>query len=321
MNRRILSALLAALLLTLTGCQFARDELQENSTQDRLIGVLITKEALDLYDMDRYLDDHLVDLLDGGEIAPGVEYAQKLYATLAARTLTNDETGETTEICEYTFEDTDGMALMAPTVVDPETGEGYLSSHGDDGISDAHFAFHTTDDGESLEITGTVYLAPLDESIVTLYLNSIFQTSDGRVYALPGSGVSLSTDSAAGSLFTRAEESTSTETSGSKTQTVSSRVEISIAAMAVPERIVVNQMSAQHVLLSQVEFLPGELPEMLTSLPDAEYFVVETHQRQSSGESGVSRALYDRASDSVTVFERRDDGVCIQQTINIEWPS
>lgn len=317
MNKRILSALLAALLLTLTGCQFAREDLQETSTQDRLIGVLITKEPLDLYDAEL----SAADLLNGGKIVPGDESIHHLYATLTSRTLTNDETGETTEISEYIFEDTDGMALMAPTVVDPETGESYVSSHGDDGVSDAHFAFHTTDDGESLEITGTVYLAPLDVSPVVLYLNSIFQTTDGHVYAQRGNGVSLSTDNAAGSLFTYAEESTSTETSGGETQTASSRVEISIAAMAVPERIIVNQINARHALLSQAEFLPGELPETLTAMPNAEYFVVETHQRQPSGETSISRALYDRASDGVAVFERRNDGVCIQKTITIEWAS
>ena len=49
------------LLLTLMcGCQLAKEDLSsENMQRDRLIGVFITLEHLDLFDDERYLEDNL----------------------------------------------------------------------------------------------------------------------------------------------------------------------------------------------------------------------------------------------------------------------
>lgn len=55
-----LSVLLLMQLLMLTllsGCQLAREDEGENG--DRLVGVFVTTEYIDLFDMERYLNDNL----------------------------------------------------------------------------------------------------------------------------------------------------------------------------------------------------------------------------------------------------------------------
>ena len=49
--------LILIFVLSLSGCQLARTDLE--STGDRLVGVLVTEEYLDLFDMEAYLNDNL----------------------------------------------------------------------------------------------------------------------------------------------------------------------------------------------------------------------------------------------------------------------
>lgn len=76
------AALLCLLLATmLTGCQLARPETV--AEVDRLIGVYVTLEPLDLFDFEAYFNDHAKELLaGGGEIGPedAAAYGGRLYA-------------------------------------------------------------------------------------------------------------------------------------------------------------------------------------------------------------------------------------------------
>ena len=94
MNRHLLVTLSLLLMFLLTGCQLAKDDLQQPSRTDRLVGVFLTQEHLDLFDMDRYMDDHINDLLKGGVIENGSAYQDKLYASETVHSSYNTETGE-----------------------------------------------------------------------------------------------------------------------------------------------------------------------------------------------------------------------------------
>ena len=70
MNRKIFAVFLAFFILLMsTGCQLAREDMAENRSGDKLIGVFITKEYLDLFDIESYFNDNIHKISPGGSIA------------------------------------------------------------------------------------------------------------------------------------------------------------------------------------------------------------------------------------------------------------
>ena len=70
MNKKVTVTCLAlALLVSLCGCQLAQPEGSNSSKADRLVGVFVTTEYLDLYDADAYLEEYLKN--NAGSISDG----------------------------------------------------------------------------------------------------------------------------------------------------------------------------------------------------------------------------------------------------------
>ena len=177
--------------MALSGCRLAREDGQGQAS-DRLIGVLITAEWLDLFDADAWLQDNVDTgawLQNGGGgviVADGdtSAYQGRLYAELTERTLTNEETGETLTGQEYRFPDTEGLVCIVPRIL-PENGEDYLSAVADDAAEcSVHLAY--TDDGDEINLDVTVYLTVNGDpdEIHAAYINPVYQAADGSVYTI-----------------------------------------------------------------------------------------------------------------------------------------
>ena len=84
MMKRITAIILAVLMLS--GCQLASEEKREDPIQDRLVGVFVTFEQMDLeFDIEGWLSDNPGALGDGDitlDPAEGMEYAGRLPAVL-----------------------------------------------------------------------------------------------------------------------------------------------------------------------------------------------------------------------------------------------
>ena len=80
--------LVVSFILGVTGAvTFAKDEPADNTdgtSKDRLIGVFITTEHLDLFDFESYFQDNANKVMSGGEISSSdsAPYQGKLYAIL-----------------------------------------------------------------------------------------------------------------------------------------------------------------------------------------------------------------------------------------------
>lgn len=173
---------MGVMVFALTGCSLARTDLPDQGMEaDRLIGVFLTTEYLDLFDMEGYLANHPGQLLQDGEIGPGeaAAYQRRLYADKVTRTITNEDTGATEEVEEYVFEGVQGWAYLAPALTD-EAGERIgVSSSVDDALSDAQMNAAYTDEGESLTLEATLYLT--GEDVRTIYVNPVYQSADERL--------------------------------------------------------------------------------------------------------------------------------------------
>lgn len=321
-HRRILAACIyTVLLLLLTGCQLAHEDAGENENADRLIGVFITSEYLDLFDMEGYMNDNINKMYGGGEITVDGESSQyqgRLYATLTTKTLTNEETGETIDIKEFVFEGMDGIAYFSATVPATENEEGFITSGSDEAISEGHMDLYYGDEGDKTTLEGAIYLSP-DHVGSTLYINPVYQSADGSVYATTGNGFSIGGVQDEGSVYSHTLEETTTVTENGSTKSVSFSIKISIAVMFPPQQIVVLQMDEDNTVLARTEYIPGELPNMLTTESNAQYIIVETHKYDRRRNARISRTLYGKSDETLETFFCREGGVCVKQWTQLKW--
>jgi len=104
MKRNLLKAMCCVFMLfAFSSCQLAREDMGASAGGDKLAGVFITAEYIDLFDMEGYLNDNLKSFQGGTVIAGGntQKYQGRLYATVTKKALGGEGTGETTGTDEF----------------------------------------------------------------------------------------------------------------------------------------------------------------------------------------------------------------------------
>lgn len=309
MNKRLF-AFLACLVLLLGcgGCQLADPE--EDGTQaaeqDRLIGVFVTEEYLDLFDFDAYVSDNADKLAEGGgetvlSSQDSEAYGDRVWAA-------QKDNGD------WVFEGLEGMGYYAYRYKsEAETG---IASHLDEGLTGNGMHVTSTDEGESVELEATIYHVP--DSRVRYYFNPVCQAPDGAVYLTSGNGVTMEgTAEGEASAHTLSDSVTATGPDGGSTVT-SCSVAVHVEIMNAPGEIVVLQMDKDSSVLDRKSYAPGQAPESLTPEPGCAYLVVETHKTGPEG-GMVTRELVDAGAERFSTFHARPDGVCVRQDTTLNW--
>ena len=319
MKRKLTIAVCCAVLLSvLPSCQLAKESIGLNETEDRLIGIFITTEHIDLFDFDSYLEDNIGSIQGGEFTIDGntQEYQGRLYATMTSKSETSEETGLTMTTEEYTFEGIDGMSYFAPIVRAAEGHDNYTTVISDEAFSDGHTTLNHGDDESSITLEATVYVAPSGK-MQTYYYNPVYQSADGSVYVVSGSGHSFYAEPyGEGAVYSQTIESSTTTREDGKDKTDSISIKASISVMCPPVKTVIIQMDQESAILSQSEYEPDEVPNVIELESDTDYFIVETH-KQDETEIKISREIYDRGVEDITTFSARADGVCIRQWTQI----
>lgn len=289
----------------------------EETSSDRLIGVLITQEYLDLFDSEGFFADNIDRLMSGDEIseAKSAEYEGRLYAVLADAGYVSEETGEAYRSKEYVFEGINGICYIAPRITD-EIGT-YWSSSGDEAITDGFVNFITNDEGESVALEGTIYVSTGKNS-GNFYFNPVYQTQDGEVYAVSGNGISSAGNSAGTSMSHEIKENFSS-TIGDVTTTSGSAVKITICYVDKPEKVSILQFDSEGILLSRIESDLDSLPDTLQTQPGTQYIIVETLAFSREGATNTTREIYQSEDETLSAFYCRDDGICVREWCEIEW--
>lgn len=311
--------LAAFLLIILSGWQLALEDMGEEASEDRLIGVLLTTEYLDLFDFDSYVKENISGF-PGGEMHIDEntgKYQGRLYAELRQNTLTNTETGEEYTTKKYVFPGIDGIAYYSAWVPAKAEHVDYYASVSDDAVNDGHISVNSSDQGDSITMEGTVYVTPMYGG--RFYFNPIYQSRDGRVYTIAGRFLATERPYGEGELFSQTMNATYTTTENGESRTDSISIKLSISMMNAPEKIAVVQMDKESSLVSRIEYTPGEMPDVIVPEKGTEYFIVET--RKSGGRDGntISRKLYGRDAESLEAFFCREDGICLKQRVKIDW--
>ena len=290
-------ALLLAVCL-LSGCSLARPEAEEGNGlgQDRMIGVFITREYLDLFDFESYLEDNLNTVMNGGgEISPEdmEKYGGRLYAEKS------DE--------GYDF-GIEGMGAFC--VQGEQDGVPYSASYN---IGPMSLNLHSTvtDEGTNWDYSATVYIHC--GGLEAFYTNPVFQDSEGRVYLTAGTGIS--SEIVDGSSMSQAMSSEYTISAEGETQTYSMRVEVTFMGAELPKSYRVLHMSKDSELLQAEDYTPETLPEELRPCEGAEYLIIETLNQDN-----VARQVVSRDEDSCQIFAPTEmEDIITQRWTDVLW--
>lgn len=291
--------LVLAVVLGISGVTLAQPD-AESPAGDKLVGVYITTEYLDLFDFESYLKDNIHTIEDGKIITDGDDskYQGRLYATL------NDEG-------QYVFEDINGIPYFHYSVTD-EKGS-YTATTGDDRIADGHVSLKHTDEGQVVCLEGKIYTPPTKD-IVHYYINPVYQSKSGEVYVVSGSGASFDGDGSEGVVFTQTMDSKTTVKENGETVSHSISVKISIAVKGSPKNYSILQFNSDGVIISNDAYKPGNLPESITPLHNCAYIILEC----TSGKN-VTRTLYQKDDSLIETFYPGDDSILRIQHTGLEW--
>lgn len=310
-GKRILAGVLvAATLFSFTGCSLAKKDAGEEKSQDRLIGVFITTESISNFDADGYFEENVMDFITGdaheGEIiVPEGDSADRIYATI-------DKIGsDKPEDWIIRFGDYEGMQFF--DVLFEEEQENPFRMLWCHGVCEPKTNYFSTDDGESVEIKGTVYV-PITKREVVFYNNPVYQTPEGKLYTVPAMGNGFGNTSE-GITMTETWTGEIQKTEDGKKVTEQTKVEITYKCSYEPKEILVHQMDRNNQLVKTEHFQPGNLPEEMITEESADYLIIETKLNNPTDSNSISREICEKDGSGTEYFETlyNKNGLSLEQ--------
>lgn len=272
--KKLAIALIFVLALMLPGCSLLRED-GEPADADRLVGVYITENYIDSFDFEAYVQDNASSLSGGsGEISreDAAKYTRRIYAEITD--------GKTSFPIE-------GIAFIAARY--EKDGESCTGSDYGDKLADVHLSINVSDDMETTVLTGKLF-ADSGAGHMSAYCNPVYQQADGRVYLVPGEGMSANMGSMTHSL------SESCESAKKGERGYGMDITLEVEGRRPSEKLAVLLYSAEGALLSRTEYAPEEMPEEI-SAEGAAWAVFEDYTADYSGEPQVIRRLIAAGSD------------------------
>ncbi len=278
---------------------------------DKLIGAMITKESLHLFDFESYFNDHAKDILNGNNVITETDsYTNRIYAELVDKTTVDEETGKTIHTKEYIFPDTDGWYLYCATVY--EEPNNYVTNIAGDGLCDVKSSNHYKDNGEERTMEATLYTVH-GSDLYTVYVNPIYQTADGEVYITEGTGIA-----GTGSLSKTITETVTVEKDGEE-QSYTGTFIIHREEIDMPQSVTLAQMDETHTSLQTDTYMAGQLPASIVTKAETAYILVTTQSIDANGSIVRQRSLLQPSDEHLESFAVTEDGVCDKVYTEIHW--
>lgn len=302
-----LIAWIMLICMMLTGCQLAIEETGGEGmlSRDRLAGVVVTTEHLDLFDMEAYLEDNLNDVLKGQE-ADTSAYQGRIYAQERVEESTTED-GVPCTTTYYNFDFMDGIQLLCYEVQilleDGTVHSQFATCSTSEGIFDARLGGVLNE--------GTIYV-PKGSGEVCFFMNPVYQDSEGRLYLVSGTGIS--TNELMGSMSKTITEER-TETIDGEVTTVKREFKITAEGVDVPDKVAVVQMSGDNAVLDRQEYTLENLPDTFTPVEGCTYILVEEY----AGDE-MKRTIIEPDTKHITIFVRSDKIYCTAAGTEILWP-
>ena len=287
--KKLIAMILAISMLA--GCQLASEEKKEDPYQDKLVGVFITFERMDLdFDIEGWIEDN--GITDGAEISleESLQYQEKLPVTLS------DE--------GWVVPGHEGISVGRYW-----NGE-YWTGFSSEGICELNSNISATDAGDNIAVEGTVYF-PADAEVM-LCINPVYQTPEGEFYVVQGNSCHSHLQTGSMSQSVRDEK---TWTQDGTAYTFCAEFKTTVQGVELAEKVVLVWMDADHSEVSRAEYDPNALPESVTPAEGAAYLIVE----EIAGEN-ITRTIYQPEDEQITVYYRGEQPWCLPDIMEIHWP-
>ena len=288
--KRILAIMLAVLMLS--GCQLASEEKQEDRMQDKMVGVFVTFDHLNLdFDIEGLLKDHPNALHGDGVIVSDPEFVQ--YAGKLPVTASDDG---------WVVPGYEGLSFGRLLKED------YSTTIASNGVSEVNSHIAAGDDGDSFRVEGTIYFP--EESEVMLCCNPVYQTPAGEYYVVQGD--SFQSYMGLGSMSQSVKQEITWTVDGEKT-TYAAEFTTTAQGVTVADKVKLIWMSGDQQELSRAEYVPGQLPE--SAKAEGDYLLLVEENR------GVilNRKLVQPGDEFVTVYYKGDQPWCLPDIMEIIW--
>lgn len=299
MIKKIFAVTLAICIFLLSGCQLAvPDGINTPDLPDPLIGVLVTEEYLDLFDMDAWLQENTGKLNNKQNLTAPV--SEKLYGT-------------TTED-SIAFGNTEGMVFAsyyAPSANEVSDG-GYWCTIADAGINHVNAAYNRTDESNTVTLSASIYMS-IDAEERVFYFNPIYQTKSGEVYVCSGQGMSMS--SGLGGEMSHKLQADAPEGPDGNGMRYSSCFDVRIKTVEVPQAVTLLHVDDRHNILKKSTYTPDTMPQEVTPEPGTAYILVEWELI-----NGTQRFLSQPGDKPLETFQHADSGLCDIVSTTILWP-
>ena len=293
-----------AFLLLLPGCRLAREDGAREQSHDRLVGVFVTEEHLDLFDFEAWFNDHAGELGSGGktEIGDTRGYDKRIYA--------NMENGD------CVFEDLEGI-LFASYAFREENVSGYRNAPGN--RVSGQVSLEETEDSVVLSMDGTIYISD-KIGYAQYFYNPVWQDGEGRVYLTAGTGLSSNVTEGTGMKNWHDISDEYTVTVGGRTQSYRADVRIGIEAIPLPESYSICYMDENHQKLTEEAFTPENMPSQLTPPEAAAYLMVKGIGYRKDGTEFVDRKIFSKGENTVLeVYIPEENHICVKSCTQILW--
>ena len=286
--KKLIALILAVCMLA--GCQLASEEKKEDPYQDKLVGVFVTFEPMELgFDIEGWIEDN--GITDGAEISmeESLQYQEKLPVTLS------DE--------GWIVPGHKGISVGRYW-----NGE-YWTGFSSEGICEMNSNIAAGDDGDNIKVEGTVYF-PADAEVM-LCTNPVYQTPEGEFYVVQGQSFHSNVGTGSMSQSVRDEK---TWTENGTSHTFCAEFKTTVQGVELAEKVVLVWMTADHAEVSRAEYDPNALPESVTPAEGAAYLIVE----EIAGEN-ITRTIYQPEDEQITVYYRGNQPWCLPDIMEIIW--
>lgn len=317
MKRRILGALLAAATVMSTGCCLAREGSGSSPMNDQLVGMYVTVSVKGELGPDG--TQYYESVWDSEEM--GMEplhtfqsQGEKLYAR---RVETPDTTDDGVSDPRYAWEFPGDYGLVHLTYYESaaEDSEGFWNSIRDPELSGGHTRIGNQDGLTQIDLESTLYIADTVElDDLTVYMNPVYQTPEGELYALGTGPMGIDASSLEGYTETVSQKVTVMLPDGVKSSGGS--ITLRGETVVLPGLYVILEMDQHNELLRHSEYTPEQMPDTYTPGADTAYLILEA---RSDGKTVRSVYSPDDESAVMDTFYPGRYGICVKGYTHIEW--
>ena len=244
------------------------------------------------------------------------------YELLSVATV-DKEGAQSSSEWKISFGDIKGEYILMP-VTEDEDGNTSVGNLCSDGVGDPYLNYNVTDDGETQEISATVYQVS-GKSEHTQYVNPVFQKENGEIYAMAGNGYSNGVGGSEGNTMAATLSGETTTVENGKTKTEGCKVTVQFATMYKPVRTIIYQMNEANQVLKQTAYKPSEVPDSLRVEADTAYILAEIRKEDTSGKMVTTRTILnlnsseDEETQYLETWYPLDNGLIGKKDVEIEY--